>query len=291
MMSRRAVLGSMVAGAGALTGGLRPAGAAKAKLPVKGAIGLQLYSLREHFKKDIPGTLAKVRNLGFENVELAGTYDKKPDELAAMLKKAKLAPRAAHFPFERLRDDLPGAVTDAKALGVGFLVCPWIPHKGKYSAQDNASAIAVFSKAGKAAKEAGMRFAYHIHGYEFEAGPDGTLFDSLVKKTSPDEVVFEADIFCVRRGGEDPVKLLDRYPGRFPLMHLKDIAKGLEICAPNGGAPDTSSVPLGAGMIDWPGVLRAAEKNGTELYFIEDEHPDALKQIPQSLKYLAQIKL
>jgi sugar phosphate isomerase/epimerase len=108
----------------------------------------------------------------------------------------------------------------------------------------------------RAAKDAGVRFIYHIHGLEFEASPEGTLFDTLATQTDPAHVAFQADVFWVRRGGGRP-------------------------------RPDETSVPLGEGMIDWPSVLRAAKKAGVERHFIEDEHPDALAQIPRSLKYLA----
>jgi sugar phosphate isomerase/epimerase len=94
----------------------------------------------------------------------------------------------------------------------------------------------------------------------------------------------------MRRGGCDPVSLFERYPQRFLTTHLKDIQKGIEICKPDGTAPDETSVPLGEGMMDWPSVLKAAQKCGVERHYIEDEHPNALAQIPVSLRYLASLR-
>lgn len=293
MTSRRTVLGSSLAAAGlsAAVGRHFPQRAEAAlKHPLDGVLGLELYSLREQLKKDVPGTLAKARAMGFADVEVAGTQGKTADEYAALLKKAGLKPQSMHLGFEKLRDDMQGAIKEAKALGVGWVVCPWLPHKGKLTKEDIGKATDAFNKFGKELKAAEIGFAYHVHGYEFEPSPDGTLMDTMIKGLAP-EAAIQIDVFWVRRGGEDPVKLMERYPGRFPLMHLKDIAKGLDICRPNGGAPDDTSVPLGAGMIDWPGVLRAAKTAGTKIYFIEDEHPESVKQIPQSLKYLRTLKL
>ena len=99
------------------------------------------------------------------------------------------------------------------------------------------------------------------------------------------------DIFWVVHGGESPVELFGKYPGRFPSTHLKDIRKGTKLCDPTGQAPDDTSVVLGEGMVDVPGVLRAANKDGVKYHFIEDEHPEAETQIPRSLEYLASLKL
>jgi sugar phosphate isomerase/epimerase len=99
------------------------------------------------------------------------------------------------------------------------------------------------------------------------------------------------DIFWVVHGGGNPVELFAKYPGRFPSTHLKDMRKGTRVGEPTGDAPDDTSVALGEGMLDIPGVLRAANQAGATLHFIEDEHPQSEKQIPRSLEYLASLKL
>ena len=252
-------------------------------------VGLQLYSLRQHMPKDVPGTLAKIRAMGFREVEGGGDYGLGVAGFLAELQKADLRITSAHFGYEDWAKDATAQVARAVAFGVRYAGCAWIPHKQRFTREDCLRAAGVFDACGRAAKTAGVRFIYHIHGYEFEASPEGTLFDTLATQTDPAHVAFQADIFWVRRGGCDPVALFERYPGRIASTHLKDIAKGVEVCKPDGHAPDETSVPLGDGMIDWPSVLRAAKKAGVERHFIEDEHPNALAQIPGSLRYLASL--
>jgi sugar phosphate isomerase/epimerase len=261
--------------------------AAEAEPTVHGApVGLQLYSLRQHMPKDVPGTLAKIRAMGFREVEGGGDYGLGVAGFLGELQKADLRITSAHFGYQDWVKDATAQVARAAAFGVRYAGCAWIPHKERFTREDCLRAAADFGKWGRAAKDAGVRFIYHIHGYEFEKSPEGTLFDTLAAQTDPANVAFQADIFWVRRGGCDPVSLFERYPGRIASTHLKDIAKGVEVCKPDGDAPDETSVPLGEGMIDWPSVLQAAKKAGVERHYIEDEHPNAVAQIPESLRYL-----
>ena len=127
---------------------------------------------------------------------------------------------------------------------------------------------------------------YHTHGYEFVSGPDGTLFDTLAKRMDPKVANFEMDVFWIVFGDQDPAKLLERYSGRFFLMHVKDIRKGEPRTFDPGTVAEEASVPLGAGEVVWPEVLKAAKKFGVRHYYLEEEHPDAVKQIRQSLSFL-----
>jgi sugar phosphate isomerase/epimerase len=252
-------------------------------------VGLQLYSLRQLMPKDVPGTLALIREIGFREIEGGGDYGLGTSGFLAEVKKAGLALTSALYDYAKDWDkDAAATVKRATDFGVRYTGLAWIPHKEVFTREDCLRAAENFNRWGATAKAAGLRFVYHIHGYEFESSPEGTLFDTLARETDPALVGFEADIFWVRRGGCDPVALFEKYPGRIPLTHVKDIAKGLEICKPNGRAPDEASVPIGAGMIDWPSVFRAAEKAGVERHFIEDEHPSAASQLPASLEYLSQ---
>jgi sugar phosphate isomerase/epimerase len=295
MPTRRSILTSLAAGAGLAA--VRPAFAVtplppEIKTVLNGPVGLQLWSLRADLPKDVPGTLSRLRGLGIRQVEAAGL----PNGLTALafrkaLDGANLVCRSAHMPFERLRDDAAGAVKEAKTLGCGFVVCPWIPHdKAGFTADDAAKAADVFNKASRAAKAEGLRLGYHAHGYEFLPATGGTLFDALVKNTDP-AVGIEVDIFWAKAGGVDPAKLIASLPGRVPLIHIKDMKKGLNLPAGSSGAPDDSDVAAGQGQLDLPAIFRAAIKSGVELYYIEDESTKPWEQIPVSLKYLASLKL
>jgi sugar phosphate isomerase/epimerase len=259
-----------------------------------GTAGLQLYSLREQFKKDVPGTLDKVKAWGITEIETAGTYGLPVAEFRAELDKRGLKVTSAHMPYERLKSDLAGCIADAKALGAGYVATAWIPHEiGNFNQADVDRAAADFNEWGKAIHGAGLKFAYHVHGYEFRPASEGaaeTLFDKLAAATKPEHVFFEMDVFWVFQPGHDPAKLLERYAGRWHLMHLKDIRKGARIGVFTGKAPLTDNVPLGAGLIDWRATLRAAAKTGVKHYYLEDESPSVLEQIPVSLRYLESLK-
>jgi sugar phosphate isomerase/epimerase len=259
-----------------------------------GEAGLQLYSLRDSFKKDVPGSLDKVKAFGVKEVELAGTYDMTPDALLKELAARGLKPISMHFQYGALEKDTAKCIADAKALELKYVACPWIPHvPAMFGMESTIKAAADFNKWGEAFAKEGITFAYHNHGYEFRPvgeGSDKTFLDVLMEKTDPKFVGFEMDVFWVAHPGADPVKFLNKYPGRWQLMHLKDIQKGAPTGVYTGHAPNEQSVALGTGQVNWPAVLSAAAKTGVKHYFIEDEHPDAEKQIPQTLTYLQTLK-
>jgi sugar phosphate isomerase/epimerase len=255
-----------------------------------GPVGLQLYSLREQFKKDVPGTLDEVKRFGVKYVELAGTYDLSAEQFNAELKKRGLQAIAAHFPYERYRDDAEGVAREAKELDLQYAGCAWIPHQGDFDEKTCREAIEVFNKAGEALAKQGLRFFYHVHGFEFQPYQQGTLLDLLFQETNPKYVNYEMDIFWIVFPGQDPVKLLQKYGARWELAHLKDMKKGTPTGLLTGSTDVKNDAALGAGQMDLPAILGAAKKAGVKWYFIEDESPWSEQQIPQSLRYLEQMK-
>ncbi len=256
----------------------------------KGPIGLQLYSLRDQFAKDVPGTLARAHDFGFQHVELAGTYGQPPEKFKQMLAEHGLKPVGGHFPYERFRDDVEGIAREANALGLEYAGCAWIPHKDSFDEQECREAIAVFNRAGEALAKQGLKFFYHLHGYEFERHGSGTLFDLMMAETKPKYVSYELDVLWAFFPGQDPAKLLDKYGKRWALVHLKDLKKGVATGSLSGHTDVANNVVMGAGQIDWPSFFRAAKKAGVKYYFIEDESPSVVEQISQSLRYLEQVK-
>ena len=255
----------------------------------KGPVGLQLYSLRDQFKQDVGKTLDQVRAFGITNVELAGTYGLSPEKFKEQLDARRLKAISAHFSYEQCRDHIDDVVREAKLFGLEYAGCAWIPHQDPFDEKTCREAAAVFNRAGEALAKHGIKFFYHTHGYEFLPYRDGTLFDLLMAETNPEYVRIEMDVFWVVHPGQDPVKLLEKYGKRFELMHVKDMKRG----TPRGfdGHSDvTNNVVLGKGIIDWPSVFRAAKKAGVKWYFIEDESPTVVEQIPQSLRYLETLK-
>ena len=256
----------------------------------KGPVGLQLYSFRAQFAKDVPGTLDEIKALGFKNVELAGTYGLTTAEFKAQLDAHGLKAISAHYPFDRFRTDLDGIIKDAKILGIKYVGCAWIPHDGPFDEKTCRAAIAVFNQAGEKLAQNGLTFFSHTHGYEFEPYKDGTLFDLMMTETNPKYVSFQMDIFWIVHAGQDPVKLFEKYGHRWQLLHLKDMRNSTPVGFFTGHSDVTNDVAMGAGKIDLPPLLRAAKKVGAKWYFIEDESPSPEQQIPQTLHYLETVK-
>src|SRR5215204_3181383 len=255
----------------------------------KGPVGLQLYSLRDQFKKDVAGTLDQVRAFGITNVELAGTYGVAPEKFKEQLDSRGLKAVSSHFSYEQCRDNIEDVAREAKVLGIEYAGCAWIPHKDPFDEKTCREAAAVFNRAGEALAKHGLKFFYHTHGYEFLPYGDGTLFDLLMAETKPEYVRFQMDVFWVVQPGQDPVKLFEKYGKRFELMHLKDMKRGTPSDF-TGHSDVTNDVPLGAGVIDLKNVLKAAKKAGVKWYFLEDESPTVITQVPASLKYLQEMK-
>ena len=256
----------------------------------KGPVGLQLYSLRDQFKTDVPGTLDKVRSMGIKYVELAGTYGLTPEKFKELLDARGLKATSGHFSYEQCRDNVEEIARQAKIFGLEYVGCAWIPHKDPFDEKTCREAAAVFNRAGEALARHGLKFFYHTHGYEFLPYRDGTLFDLLMAETNPKYVSFQMDVFWIVNPGQDPVKLFQKYGKRFELMHVKDMKAGTPQSF-TGHSDVTNNVVLGTGIIDWPNVLRAAKKAGVKWYFLEDESPSVETQVPKSLSFLETIKL
>jgi sugar phosphate isomerase/epimerase len=292
MWSRREFLSTVAAGiAVPASSRVRVPVQEEIKTVLNGPVGLQMWSLREYLPKDLPGTLAKVRAMGFREVEGAGLWKHTVADLKAALDSAGLRCQAAHMGFARLRDDASGAFAEAKALGASWVVCPWIPHEKEFTREDGLKSAEAFNEFGSAAEAAGLRFAYHCHGYEMLPSPEGTRFETLAQNTDPKQVLFQVDVFHTLHGGTNPVDLINRYASRVTSLHLKDLKKGVAITKGTATATPDVDVPLGTGQVDWPAVLRAAMKAGASLYYVEDESADPWGHIPQSLQYLKSLKL
>jgi sugar phosphate isomerase/epimerase len=257
----------------------------------KGETGLQLYSLREQSKvRGVPWMLDQVKSLGIKEVELAGTGSLTAEQFKAEVDSRGLKAVSSHFPYKRYKEDLDAVVRDAKALGLKYAGCAWIDHKGDFTEEACRDAIATFNRAGEALAKEGITFFYHCHGYEFQPFGDSNLFDLLMKETKPEFVSYQMDVLWVVYPGQDPVKLMKKYTGRWKLMHLKDLRKGVALGALTGHTDLINDVTLGTGQMDWRGILKTAQEVGIQHYFIEDESPSVMEQLPNSLTYMKSVK-
>jgi sugar phosphate isomerase/epimerase len=184
-------------------------------------IDLELYSLRNEMKRDVPGTLARVRQMGFNHVEVSNLYGLTAPEFRSALDKEGVRATSMVASYNDLQTNLVGVQRNLDALGARWAILPWIPHGEKFERTDVDPASKNMNAWGATLTHAGYEFGYHPHGYEFQPAPEATLFDTLAKATEPDTVEFELDTFWIAWLGQDCVALMQRYPGRFRLMHLK----------------------------------------------------------------------
>jgi sugar phosphate isomerase/epimerase len=259
-------------------------------------LGLQLYSLRVLAKQGgWAAELDRTKELGFTSIE--GGFVPKGmtvDQYKAEMASRGLSMPSMGFSYEHLAADISGSVAQAKAMGVQFVMVAWIPHSDDegFTLAEATKAAADFNAWGAAFRAAGITFTYHAHGYEFRPLPDGSnLFDLICASTQPDNLSFEMDVFWITHGGQDPVKLMEKYPNRWRLMHVKDIRKGAPTGIYTGHAPSTDDVSVGTGQVDWPAVLKEAEAVGVKWYFIEDESDTPDVNIPKSIAYVKSLGL
>lgn len=247
-------------------------------------VGLQLYSLRDQFKDDVPGTLKLINDWGITKIEGGGTYGLPMKEFEALLKTNNLEVVSVGASFEDLENEVQKVIDNAKSFGAKYVMCAWVPHDDdKWDLKETRHATDVFNTAGKILKENGLSLVYHPHGYEFRPYKEGTLFDYMAQNAT--DFSFELDVYWAHHGGADPLALMKKYPDKFTLMHLKDLEKGVK--GNNTGHEDVeTNVVLGTGQIDIAGSVAEAKKLGIEYMFIEDESSSVVEQVPKSLEYL-----
>ena len=249
-------------------------------------IGIQLYSLRNEFPKDVPGTFAQINEWGIKYLEDGndGTYGYAMEEYKGMLAENDLKMVSVSAPFQELESSPETVLERANTYGAKYVVCFWIPHNGTdFTLADTEKAIEIFNKAGKLFADNGVTLTYHPHGYEFRPYQDELLMDHLLKNS--DFFDFEMDIYWFALPGEDPVAWLKKYPNEFKLMHLKDCEKGVGV-SHTGESDVENNVVLGSGQVDVAGAVQEAKKLGMEYIFIEDESSRVTDQVPESFKFL-----
>jgi sugar phosphate isomerase/epimerase len=255
----------------------------------KAPLGVQLWSFRS-ISNDLPAMLSTVRGMGFTHVETAGMYGLSAQQFADALRKADLRATSMHVSYEELKTGPDSVIAKAKALGATYVGIAWYPHDSTGFTLANAKqAVQDFNAFGKTLKAAGLQFFYHNHGYEPVAYENGTLLDYIIQQTDSSLVKFEMDVLWTWLPNLDPVALIQKYPGRFKLMHIKDMKPGLPRGSLSGGIADSLKAVIGQGQVNWPAVLQAAERDGFAAYFVEDETMEPVKNAPQSVAYLTSL--
>jgi len=297
-MNRRKFIGSSVAAA-ALTAA-RPSWAADSIHHVDSPavahsidrVGIQLYTVRAAMKTDFEGTIAKVAATGYKEVEFAGLFDPKggyfgrsPKDVRAILDQNGLAAPSAHAGYDVVEKRWPEALEAANIVGHRYIICPWIDEKQRARPGGWKRAVDLFNKAGEASKKAGIQFGYHNHSFEFDPALslDGKLpYDFFLAELNPEFVTMELDLCWISVAGKDPVAYFEKYPGRFPLVHVKDWIKDATTPSAYQGAMGQSvkfggrMADVGQGSVDWKRIFAHSEQAGIKHYFVENDDPQSV---------------
>ena len=230
-------------------------------------VGLQLYTVRTQAESDLPKTLAAIRAIGYDEVELYwNVYSHSAAELKRMLGDAGLAAPSGHFDYDGLESKL----DYARELGVKYVVCPMLPHNMWTSADGFLRAAEQFNRWGEKVQELGMQFGFHNHNYEFKRFGDRTGFEILTTNSDPKLVKLEMDCYWMVQAGKDPEAMFEKYGNRIRMLHLKDRKAG---SAPSQSLDDNAKhfAEFGTGSIHWAPILAKAKQAGVGHYFVEQD--------------------
>ena len=243
-------------------------------------VGLQLYTVRDQMKADFEGTLAHVAEIGYKEVEFAGYFDHTPADVRAILDRHGLSAPSTHIALGEI-DAWKASLDTAKAIGHEYIVVPWIPQEKRLTLDGWKNVAGVFNRAAQLAHDAGLQFAYHNHDFEFPKLEGQVPYDVLLQNTDPKLVQLEIDLYWLTKGGQDPLSYFSRWPGRIPLVHVKDSA----------GAPEHKMVDVGQGKIDWKRIFAKKDQAGIKHAFVEhDQPPQPFDDIAVSYRNLSQLE-
>jgi sugar phosphate isomerase/epimerase len=283
MMNRRHFINRMTlaaAGGLCLRGADAQASAAEKRKLTR--IGAQLYTVRRELEKDFEGTLARVAALGYKEVEFAGYFGHKPEEVRALLKRHKLDAPAAHLQLSELRGDLRPSIDAAHVIGHKYLLLAWMAPEERRTLDQYRRLADLCNEAGARTKREGVQFAYHNHDFEFAPLEGKVPYDLLLERTDPNAVKLEMDLYWTVKGGASPVAYFKKHPGRFHLLHVKDM----------DASPRRSFADVGQGVIDFESIFAHAPQAGVRHYFVENDEPagSPFESLRVSIEYLRQLK-
>ena len=258
-------------------------------------IGLQLYTVRNAMEADPVAALAKVAQIGYNSVEGAtytGTqkfYGMDAAAFAKQLKQNGLIMPSSHYRLGEEKTngaDTQGtilhnwdkAIDDAAVVGIKYMVCAYLSNPERGNLDKYKKLADHFNVAAEKCKKAGIQFAYHNHDFEFVQQDGKYPYEILLNNTDKNLVKMEMDIYWMVKAKQDPIALFNQHPGRFPLWHVKDMAK----------TPNQTFTEVGNGSIDFKKIFAQAEKSGLDYFFVEqDSTPgNPYDSIIQSINYI-----
>lgn len=261
----------------------------------KHVIALQVYSVRDAAEKDFAGTMRRVKEMGYDGVELAGTYGMTAVEAKKILDEIGLELVSAHVPMDQLEDDK--ILDDYAATGMKYIAIPWLT--GPKDQEELDAAIARIRKVGERCKARGMQLLYHNHDFEFGKIGDRYILDAYYSEIPSDLLQTELDVCWVNVGGEKPPVYIRKYTDRAPIVHLKDFTgqKTENMYGLIGTDDKKEEVsnkfefrPVGYGLQDVPSIIAAADDARSEWFVVEQDSPSmdrsSMDCAEMSIRYL-----
>jgi sugar phosphate isomerase/epimerase len=240
-------------------------------------------------EKDLEGTLKRVAEIGYKVVELGSFdfYGKKPAELRRILTDHGLTVLSMHFTESQLKSDLEKHIAEAKECGITYIGLASLDEQDRKSLDAVKRDAEWFNQIGKSVREAGCRFDYHGHNFDYAPVEGAVVYDELIRRTDPKLVNFELDCFWCVRAGKDPVDYFHRFPGRFPQLHIKDLKPGYPPTTGEDFRPGAFT-EVGQGVIDWKKIFKAAREGGMKHFYVEQDEcdRDSLESAKISYTYL-----
>jgi sugar phosphate isomerase/epimerase len=254
-------------------------------MPVKKQIGIQLYTIRDLVAEDFIGSMKKLASIGFNTIETAGYKDRKfygydPREFNKIVLDLGLNPLSSHSFLTP--ENIAETVEDTNKAGMKYLVQPFIPDGMRTGIDSYKNVAAQLNEMGEVCNPAGITLGYHNHAFEFERMDDLLPYDVLLEETDPGLVAMQLDTYWMVYGGYEPTEYFERYPGRFKLWHVKDMASG----------ENRKTTEVGSGIIDFKQIFKLRKKAGMEALFLEQEEfsMDPWKSLEISCRYLKGLK-
>ena len=244
------------------------------------------YTFRNEFKADMPGTFDKVKGFGITDIEMSNLFGQEPAKIRALMDARGITCSSYGAPYNDVLKKTDEIAAVAKILGAKYVRVSLPGSKTPFDKAAATQRAAEMNAMGKQLREKhGLTFVLHNHGMEFVAEGQGTLYDFLHEQTRPQDVSFELDVLWAYLPGADPVAIFEKYGARIPLMHVKDVRKGLPRTWGHKYDSD-NDVTLGTGQLDQAAIFAAAKKAGVKHYYLEDESSHSLAQVPQSIAFL-----
>jgi sugar phosphate isomerase/epimerase len=248
--------------------------------------GVVSYTFRNEFKADMPGTFDKVKGFGITDIEMSNLFGQEPAKIRAFMDARGIACSSYGAPYNDVLKKTDEVAAVAKTLGAQYVRVSLPSGKKPFDKAEATQRVAEMNAMGQQLREKhGLSFVLHNHGMEFVADGQGTLYDFILEQTHPQDVSFELDVLWAYLPGADPAALFAKYGARIPLMHVKDVRKGLPRTWGHKYDSD-NDVTLGTGQLDQVAIFAAAKKAGVKHFYLEDESSHSLVQVPLSIAYL-----